>query len=543
MKNKSKILIAQILAGILTFSCVATSCVETNGGYVETGTTIKFDYNDGKSRPYSVVAGEGETVEKPETPIREGYEFSHWQTAKDGGEQVTFPYAPSENVTLYAAWTAKQYKVTFDMNYNNDNDIEKSIAYGQTVEAPAETEIPVRNGYEFFAWQNKSEGGSTITFPYTVKKDVTFYAIWASGGIYTLDFDLNYDGAGTLDPLKVMAGNEIEKKNTPTVKRDGYVFVGWSTSNKATTAEECITFPYEPTANETLYAVWQIQTYIVTYKQNVIDGPQNGFAQFTGLLYGDDIPQPEGQPTRPGHTFIGWYTTSQGGKPVDFTKKVEGTVNYYAHWQSTAVVTDTFHAEFTEFDPTEKFPGYSGAAEGAGVISNQGDFIEGLIHKESDYETNKIVSKSEGHFVTYMYKKGATITFKIYATEAVNNVTLQANLATEFVTDIVVEPTGEYAWKVVVNGTSINYDPIYFGDELNKETNASPFKMYTLATNISLKKGENIIQFVTDNENPAIGGTTSAFAPMMDCIKLTNTGTVSLSYHPVYDNLWYGELS
>ena len=53
MKNKSKILIAQILAGILTFSCVATSCVETNGGYVETGTTIKFDYNDGKSRPYS----------------------------------------------------------------------------------------------------------------------------------------------------------------------------------------------------------------------------------------------------------------------------------------------------------------------------------------------------------------------------------------------------------------------------------------------------------------------------------------------------------
>ena len=540
MRNKGKIFIAQALAGILAFSFVATSCnLFPGGGYQEDGTTVKFDYNDGTSRPYSVIAGEEETVAEPTTPVREGFEFSHWQTEKEGGETVSFPYSPAGDVTLYAAWVAKDYTVTFDMNYNNDKDIQRTVTYGGTVMAPTASEMPTRNGYEFFEWQNRPEGGDTVAFPYTVKKDVTFYAIWSTGGIYTVKFDANYETEEDLGEIKVMAGKSIVKKDTPTPKRDGYTFKGWARVENGV-ASDCITFPYEPSDSETLYAVWEKQTYIITYKYNVIGGASTGFAQYKGLTIGDAIPQPDGVPTRPGHTFAGWYTASQGGELVDFTKGVERTANFYAHWQSDAVTTDTFHAEFTEFDPTEEFPGYSGAAYGAGAIANQGSTHVGIIHNANDYQTNSVVTTSEGHFVTYLYKAGATLTFKIYAAEA-TTATLQANLATEFVTDVTVGPTGDYAWQVKVNGVEFNYSPISFTGALNSENNSSPFELYTLGT-INLQKGENVIQFITANGNPIIGGTTKAFAPMMDCIKLVDTA-VALSYHPIYDNLWYNSLA
>ena len=541
MKNKGKIFIAQMLAGILAFSFVATSCELPGGpsGYQENGTTVKFDYNDGSSRPYSVLAVDGESVAIPTTPVREGYEFSHWQTEKDGGDVVSFPYTPTSNVTLYAAWAAKNYTVTFDMNYNNDKDIEKSVAYGETVEAPTASQMPTRNGYEFFEWQNKPEGGDTVSFPYTVKKDVTLYAIWSTGGIYTIKIDANYDGGESFEDLKVMAGKKIENKSMPKPKRDGYTFKGWALSEDAT-ASDIVKFPYEPADSLTLYAVWEKISYIITYKYNMIGGDSVGFAQYKNLYYGDTIPQPDTTPTRPGYTFAGWYTTSQGGEPVDFTKKVERTMNIYAHWTSGAVTTDTFHAEFTEFDPLEEFPGYSGAAYGAGVISAQGSTHSGIIHNASDYQTNSVVTTSEGHFVTYLYKRGATVRFKIYST-ADTTVTLQANLATEFVTGVTVGPTGDYAWQVKVNGTDLNYSPISFSGTLNAANNSSPFALYTLGT-INLKQGENVIEFITANDNHAIGGTTRAFAPMMDCIKLTG-GSASLSYHPVYDNLWYNALT
>ncbi len=541
MKHKSKIIIAQMLAGILAFSFVGTSCDGTTpgGGYVETGMTVKFDYNDGKARPLSLVVEEGEQVQTPDIPVKEGAEFVQWQTEKDGGEVITFPYTPTKDITLYAAWKTQEFTVTFDMNCDEGEDIVSTVPYeGEVQSAPDQTLLPVRNGYEFFAWQDAPEGGETVTFPYKVLRDTTFYAVWTSGGIYTIDIDVNYEGGGEYEALKVLAGDDIKKREMPAnPKRDGYNFLGWSTNANATTEEECISFPYEPTANGTLYAVWEMKTYSVNFRYNYVGKPSKNYTQITGLHIGDELVKPEVDPTRPGHTFDGWYTTAQGGTPVDFTKPVSNNATYYAHWKSDKVVTDTFHAEFTEFDPTEEYPGYSGEALGAGIITGAGSNIQGLIHNDSDYPTNEAYDVKEGHFVTFLYKRGATVTFKIYATQA-TSVTLQANLATEYVTNVTVGPTGSYAWKLKVNGDDVAYTPIDFKGQLIGT--ASAFQLYTLGT-IDLKAGENTISFITDNDNPAGGGAMKAFAPMIDCIKLTGS-TGELSYHPIYDNLWYGEL-
>ncbi len=541
MKNKGKIIIANVLAGMLAFSFVATSCDGTTGGYVEEGTTVKFDYNDGQARPYSEIVDEGESVEAPAKPARKGYDFVGWTTKADGtGDTITFPYTPSADVTLYAKWTPRAYAVTFDMNYENDADIVVNKYYDETVEAPAASELPTRNGYEFYEWQDKAEGGAAVTFPYTVTDDVTFYAIWSTGGIFTINFDGNYDGAEEFDAERVMAGDDIKSRDLPKAKREGYDLVGWSFDQNATTEEECVEFPYEPTESGTLYAVWKMQEYSVGFRYNYVGKPEVTYQWIRGLHFGDSITAPETNPTRPGHTFEGWYTTAQGGTLVDFTQPVTKSATYYAHWKSDKVVTNTFHAEFTYIDPLENFPGYSGAATGCGIITGAGSTHTGLIYDPSDYPTNSAYTVQQAHFTTYLYKNGATLTFKIYAAEAVSGATLQANLAAEFVTGISVGPTGENAWKVKVNGAELNYAPITLGGELNSSNNSTPFSLHTIG-NIDLVAGENTIELITANDNNIIGGTTLAFAPMVDCIKITGT-SVELSYHPIYDNLWYSSL-
>jgi uncharacterized repeat protein (TIGR02543 family) len=41
----------------------------------------------------------------PSTPSRTGFTFAGWYTAPSGGTEVTFPYTPSVNITLYARWS------------------------------------------------------------------------------------------------------------------------------------------------------------------------------------------------------------------------------------------------------------------------------------------------------------------------------------------------------------------------------------------------------------------------------------------------------
>ncbi len=174
------------------------------------------------------------------------------------------------------------------------------------------------------------------------------------------------------------------------------------------------------------------------------------------------------------------------------------------------IETDTFEAEYTEIaDGT--YMGLSGGLSGNGIVCTS--------------------AEGDVQYLSYLYKKGTTVTFKINASEAVDNVTLQARLASEGKTGITVAPTGEYAWKVKVNGKELDYTPFTMDGELDSDL-CAPFETYTLSTTVSLVKGENVIELVTDNDT-AFFGTAAAFAPVVDYIKLTGTGTVTLSYMPV----------
>lgn len=282
---------------------------------------------------------------------------------------------------------------------------------------------------------------------------------------------------------------------------------------------------------------WQDKSdkYTVDFRYN-FGTDLDSFEQTTDLRYGTLLSAPAADPVREGYTFNGWWTAAQGGTRAEFPVTVRDNATYYAQWISEAVVTNTFQAEFTFIDPSMKFLGLSGEVTGSNIILPAVSEIEGIIHNESDYPNDSTAQNSKGHYVSYLYKKGTTLTFKIYSTEDVDNVTLSANLATEFKTNVSVGPTGDNAWEISVNGTVLNYTPFTMDGALSPVSCITPFKMYTIATNVSLKAGENVITFTTNNTN-AFFGTTQAFAPTVDCITLTETGSAELSYYPIYENI------
>ena len=85
-----------------------------------------------------------------------------------------------------------------------------------------------------------------MTFPYEVTKAQTLYAKWEKN-TYTVRFELN-GGTGVSD----MTVSEIQTEPVPT--RNGYTFAGWY---KDSGFSDKVTFPYEVTKAQMLYAKWE----------------------------------------------------------------------------------------------------------------------------------------------------------------------------------------------------------------------------------------------------------------------------------------------
>lgn len=528
MNRKLKNSIIATATALVIVSAYPLSACSPQPEYEEEGLSVVFNYNDGVSRPYTVYAEENESVNEPTAPILAGYKFKGWQTKNDGtGTPVTFPLSVTEDTTVYAVWEAEKYNIIFDYNYGGKKEVVEK-EYNTTLEEP---EAPVREGYEFFYWQTAPDGGKEVKFPYTVKSETTFYANWATGALVRITLNYNYEGAESDGLVRLPQGEPLTAQDAGTPKRSGYVFKGWALD---TEGKSMVSFPYTFTEHATIYAIWERETFTVSFMYNYPDPVQPAFST-QAVEGGSTVSAPEGVPTREGHMFVGWYPNAKGGTPIEFPLTVSRTTRIYAHWKADNINATIFDAELTEFAPDEIFPGYSGSAKGAEIVSLDDTDSAYTI----EYPLNSKNTAHSNYYVTYLYKFGAKIKFVIYSDKDVSNVTLKASLAYEILTtgSLTIAPEGDFGYSFIVNGTPLNYRPITItGPNVGGAEFKSTFSEYTVATNVSLRAGENIIELVTNNENPAIGGTTAAVAPMVDYIKLE--GNATFSWSPVYDNLY-----
>lgn len=536
MKKKIRCsVITFALAFVLLFALALSGC-DSDSVVIEDGYTVTLNYNDsGASRDRSILVAEGDSMAQPATPVRTGYTFSYWSTSEEGSDTVSFPYTPTGDITLYAQWTAAVYTVTFDYNggtLEGETSASISKSYNEEVTASeADAYAPERDGYWQNGWVSKAEGGSTVSFPYVIKKDTTFYANWVSNDItwITISFDANYDGADEIDSVTILQGETVSVDDP---SRTGYEFEGWALTADADADDVLNLKTYTFDSDTTLYAVWTQQTYNIYFQYNYYYVNSSGTKTSAGrykrlqVAGGDEVEQPD-DPTRDGYEFIGWYTTAVGGSEIEFPFVAEKSGSYYAHWKSEQVTTTYFDAEYVPIDSSTEYYGYSGSTKGTGCISTDSDGSLGAsVQVESgweDYDTS-------GYYVTYQYQKGNTLTFTINASAADTSATLYLCMAGEFIDgSVTFAPEGEtssgYGYDISVNGTSLAYGTFSVTETFREVKSIA----------ISLQAGENVIELMTNNSTSVHGGTTKATAPMVDYIRISSSAT--LTWSPEYDNL------
>lgn len=542
---------AAVLASVMVLPVAFSACGPKNQ---ENGDewTITLNYNDGVSRNhYIYVDKEGGTVKLPDKPVRDGYSFAGWYTAAEGGEEVNISNLTTADATVYAHWAKASYTVSFNYNYGSNNIYDTlSVDFGASVSIPN----PTREGYVFRYWSTTAEGNARVDLSkFTVEKNVTLYAVWRDASILVYDVMLDYNnGLDEKEEYEVEHGGRITKSNAQKATKKGYTLIGYADNAEAKPTDAGVIkindFPYTPTESCTLYAVWEKTLYTASFRYNYFDNPvapENSGAVYERktYYYQDTVTAPE-DPTREGYTFEGWYTlATNNGTKVEFPYTAEDSGgNYYAHWKSVNIYTDTFDAEYTEFDPTITWPGYSGGAQGNACISPAD--VDGV--RVDQYPMNCKRQEHKGYYVTYQYAKGSGLTFEIYATEDITGASLIVNWAMELggtpgsTSYMEFGPTGKNAYEIALDGTPLNYTPARVGGtdtEVGGQFK-STFSEYTLMTGLNLTAGKHTITLIPRNDNTDFGGVLTSVAPMTDYIKITGGNSAGkLYWNPVYDNL------
>lgn len=192
---------------------------------------------------------------------------------------------------------------------------------------------------------NKLSGGSYY-IRYTAKDSSGASATWDSksnmftvgGGTlpsYTVSFDAN---GGSVSPTTKTFEIGTRLTGMPTPTRTGYIFRGWAMdkidpdSNGVSVTTIVVDGEWTFDKDTTLYALWEKETYTVTFNANGGSVSQTFKIITTGSTYGA-LPTP----TRSGYTFEGWYTSPSGGVQVTSNTLVESAFNstLYAHWSET----------------------------------------------------------------------------------------------------------------------------------------------------------------------------------------------------------------
>ena len=189
-----------------------------------------------------------------------------------------------------------------------------------------------RTGYTQVGWATVDGGEKVYDLKdiYTKNEALTLYPVW-NANQYTITFDTAGGSEVITKTIEVTYGEQFG--DMPVPKREGYVFLGWY---DALVGGKCYgdsdgksTSPYDKDVSITLYAQWAEAPSRMVYF-NTCGGTMTGPVKVLHKL-NTPIAKPD-NPTKPGHTFNGWYTDSALTQAWNFDDWVPGELRLYAGW-------------------------------------------------------------------------------------------------------------------------------------------------------------------------------------------------------------------
>lgn len=299
--------------------------------------------------PYNTAADDKSGWTVGDTGKITGYSFDGWYTSPTGGDKYDWSTKLTNDVTMYAHWTANGYTVKYDAGGGKGTMGDQKFTFDvpQNLSPNAFT----RDGYTFTGWKRADTGDSytdgqqVSNLTSTPNGIVTMIAQWTPNPA-----SINYDpnpptgrtpgGQGTANWTGHTGDTQAIGANGWTV--DGYTFIGWNTSadGKGTAYAPGTTWTANGTL--TLYAQWTPGQAGLTYDGNGATGgktdPQPGKTD-------EKINVRDNGFTRDGYMFVTWNTQADcKGKAVnpgdEWTLQGSGTL--YACWAGNAQ-TLTYH--------------------------------------------------------------------------------------------------------------------------------------------------------------------------------------------------------
>jgi uncharacterized repeat protein (TIGR02543 family) len=327
--------------------------------------TVTLDKQNGSGGDDSVTATYDSAMPSAEAPTRTGYTFGGYYSEPNGGGTQYYDADMSSTHnwdintnqnTLYAKWTVKQYTVNLDKQEGGTGGT-SSVTVNYDSAMPSAT-APSRTGYTFKGYYSEQNGGGTQYYAEDMNSahnwDIdtnpsTLYAKWEANKC-TINLDKQGGSGGT---AYVTGTYDSAMPSATAPSRTGYTFAGYYTlPNGGGTQyydENMVSVSYwNITTNpSTLYANWTANTYTLNFDVQNGDALSPSTQSVTyDAAYGT-LPTP----TRYGFAFKGWYTTPNGGSETDTEVltsdiySIDGDQTIYAHWNTIVVDIDAYSAE------------------------------------------------------------------------------------------------------------------------------------------------------------------------------------------------------
>ncbi len=222
--------------------------------------------------------------------------------------------------------TTKVYHITYDTNGGHFTKLEevginpanfkqyKIYSLPQTI---ANTE-PTRDGYEFLGWA----ASATATSPdpnydpgdtYTANANLTLYAVWRQ--ITAITYNAN-KGTGAPSAHENTAG--LTALSTQKPSRTGFLFLGWSTSADAASAQFQPGEKINLEGNVTLYAVWKAGSFNIIFHTNGGTFPDGSDTYTMQKTYLQSFMMTPPIPTKNGYRFAGYWSLKSDGSTKDY---------------------------------------------------------------------------------------------------------------------------------------------------------------------------------------------------------------------------------
>ncbi len=300
--------------------------------------------------PYKGYKFEKFTYSTQSTSVNDIPSYAETQTSTSN-TLYRLSYLPA-NITVY--WAVGEVTINFDQQSGTGGV--GSVTASPDEAMPTLTSLPSRTGYTFGGYYTSPNGGGTqyynangvSTHNCDLSEGTTLYAKWTAN-TYTVVYNSNKPSNASSAISGTMSNVTHTYDTAKNLTANAYSLTGWTFKGWAISSGGSVVYNDKASVKNlatsgtyNLYAVWQPNTYTITYNSNK---PSNASTSISGTtansVHTYDISKAltKNGYFLPGYTFLGWATSASGDVVLDdsatirnLTETNGAVFNLYAKW-------------------------------------------------------------------------------------------------------------------------------------------------------------------------------------------------------------------